>query len=549
MINWFVIVITLVGGLAIFLYGMNLMSEGVNKSAGAQIRNLLQAFTSNRFTALLTGTIATSVVQSSSAVSVMVISIVKAGLLKFPQTFGILLGAGIGTTITAQIIAFKIADYALLIIALGFFVNILSSKQILKLIGSAILGFGLLFYGLHLMSEAMKPLRDYQPFLDFLVKLEKPWAGVLAGFIFTAIIQSSSAFIGIIIVLASQNLLSIDSGIALLLGSNIGTTITAAIASLSAGYESKRVALAFFLIKLIGALIFIAWIPVYAKWVIKLSSGISGIQDIPLSRLIANAHTFFNILVTILLLPFANIFSKWVMKMIPEKTKPVKNPVEVKFIEDKMITSPALALSLAQKEVVRMGQYVLVMITYIIEPFIAKKGGLLKEIEELEEKVDFLRKKIAAYLTEISQQQLKQQLAEENFKILYINTELEEIADIVSNILAIKANQWLSTENDFSDEGKQEILQFHGQTVDHFKITLQIIDTLDHRKATKLKKQHKEIRKAADEFKHKHFERLSHNVSESVNTSKLHMDLIGALRMIHSHIDNITRQIIKNSGS
>ena len=543
MLNWLTICITLVGGLAIFLYGMNLMSEGVSKSAGSQIRNLLQSFTRNRFTSLLTGTVTTSIVQSSSAVSVMVISLVKAQLMSFPQTFGILLGAGIGTTITAQIIAFKIADYALLIVAIGFFTNIMVKNQISKLVGSAMLGFGLLFYGLHLMSEAMVPLRDYQPFLNFLTKLETPWAGVLAGFVFTAVIQSSSAFIGIVIVLASQGLLNLNTGIALLLGSNIGTTITAIIASLNAGFESKRVAIAFFMIKVVGVVMIIPWIPGYANLIEKISLLFS--DQVPLTRLIANAHTFFNILVTLLLLPLSNSFSRMIIKLIPEKKPKMNDPVVVKYIDDKLMTTPALALSMAKKEVVHMGGYVVSMLTDIIKPFIDREKDVIDSIKNNEEKVDHLRKKIAIYLTTVSQKELEKSIAEENFEILYINAEIEEIADIISNTLVDKAEEWLETDKNFSEDGKNEIIMFHEQTLEEFKKALQVINTFDLEIARKIKKEHKRIRAMADELKHKHFERLSHNITESIKTSKLHMELMTALRMIHSHIANIMRVILK----
>ena len=543
MLNWLTIFVTLIGGLAIFLYGMNLMSDGVGKSAGSQIRHLLHSFTRNRFTSLLTGTVTTSVIQSSSAVSVMVISLVKAKLLFFPQTFGILLGAGIGTTITAQIIAFKIADYALLIVALGFFTNIMVKNQIVKLVGSAMLGFGLLFYGLHLMSEAMAPLRDYQPFLSFLTKLETPWAGVLAGFIFTAIIQSSSAFIGIVIVLASQGLLNLNAGIALLLGSNIGTTITAIIASFNAGYESKRVAVAFFMIKVVGVVLIIPWIPGYGKLVEHISLMFS--EQVPLTRLIANAHTFFNVLVTLLLLPLSNNFSRLIIRMIPER-KPVENePVAVKFLDEKLVTTPALALSMAKKEVVHMGGYVIAMLNDIIKPFITKEKSSIDLIRINEEKVDHLRKKIAIYLTSISQKELEKSIAEENFGILYINAEIEEIADIISNTLVNKAEEWMESDKNFSEAGEKEIIMFHEQTLEEFKKALQVIDTYDLEIARKIKKEHKHIREMADELKHKHFERLSRNITESVKTSKLHMELMTALRMVHSHIANIMRVILK----
>ena len=546
MINWFYIIVSLLGGLAIFLYGMNLMSDGLNKSAGNKIRVLLQSFTRNRFFSFLTGIVTTGIIQSSSATSVMVISLVKAGILKYRQTFGILLGAGIGTTITAQIIAFKISDYALLIVALGFFLNIISGKQIVKLVGMAVLGFGLLFYGLHLMSEAMSPLRQYQPFLTFLTRLETPWAGILAGFLCTAIIQSSSAFIGIIIVLSSQGLLNLETGIALLLGSNIGTTVTAIIASLNAEYESKRVAVTFFLIKAVGVLLIFFWIPGYAELVHYITAGDNIADPAILPREIANAHTIFNIFVTIILLPFTNIFSSVIEKIIPERKGTGKKPVELKHINNGLLTSPSLALVAAKKEVLHMGDHVKRMLENIILPFTEKDSECLDDIKKEENIVDFLRKETAIFLTGISQQQLKPEMAEESFLILYINAEIEEIADVISSVLVKKAEEWTEEEKHFSAEGKNELVAFHQQTLIHFEKALSIIDTLDQKDAAIMKKEHKKFRQYADELKHKHFERLSNNITDSVRSSKLHMEIMGSLRIIHSHIANIMRIITRN---
>jgi phosphate:Na+ symporter len=539
--DWITIVITLVGGLAIFLYGMNLMSEGVNKSAGRKIRKMLESFTRNRFAALATGAIATTLVQSSSAVSVMVISLVKANILRFSQTFGILLGAAIGATITVQIITLRITDYALLIIAIGFFINLLSKNNLLKMTGSAMMGFGLLFYGLHLMSLAMHPLRDYHPFLQLLTKLDHPVAGILAGLLFTAIIQSSSAFIGIVIVLASQGLINLEGGVALLLGSNIGTTVTAAIAATNAGYEAKRVAVAFFLIKLIGVLFIVWWIPQYAELIRQITSGNTDADPVALPRQIANAHTLFNIMVTIVLLPFVKSFSFWIMKLVPAKEDRKSVPVDVKFLDDSLLTSPPLALSLAKKETMHMAGYVRQMLEVSIQPFIFKDNRYLQLIIDNEEKVDFLRIEIASYITKISQGSLHSSMVSEAFRIHYIISEMEQIADVVSGELLDKAQEFIETEMEFSDEGKKELQEFHTLTLEQFEKTVAVLETLDQKEAAYLKANHRRFRQLSDELKRKHFDRLAKNVQQSVTTSKTHMEVMGALRIIHSHFRNMVR--------
>jgi phosphate:Na+ symporter len=232
-----------IGGLAIFLYGMDILRKGMQAAAGNKMRIIIAKFTQNRFLGLIAGIVVTLLVQSSSATSVMLVGFVEAGLMSFVQTLGMLLGAGIGTTITAQLIALKITDYALLIVALGFGFIIFSKKVKINNIGKAILGFGLLFFGMYLMSESMYPLRSYQAFLDLLVTLENPLVGIFVGFAFTALIQSSAAFIGILITIASQGFLSIEACIPSV-GTNLGTGVTAILASLKLGPRAQRVAFA-----------------------------------------------------------------------------------------------------------------------------------------------------------------------------------------------------------------------------------------------------------------------------------------------------------------
>ncbi len=551
--NIFLLIIGLLGGLALFLYGMNMMSNGLNKAAGSKIRSILNNFTKNRYKAFLTGTISTTLIQSSSAVSVMIISLVKAKLLTFPQTFGVLLGAGIGTTITAQIIAFKITDYSLLFIALGFFLKILTKKKVLQFSADAILGFGFLFYGLHLMSQAMYPLRSNEEFINLLIRLENPILGILTGFIFTALIQSSGAFIGILIVLSSQGLLTLEAGIPLLLGSNIGTTITALVASFNAGTDAKRVSFAFFIMNLLGVLLIFWWIPVYAKFIEYLTAlrfspdSELGAITYSIPRQIANAHTIFNIFVTIILLPFSNSISSLIIRLIPEKKKLEGFPLVVQYLDNNLISSPAIAISLAKKETLLMAEIVKDMLDNIIHPFIDKKGLVLEQIVKNEQIVDFYRKEISTYATKTSQQAMDSGLAEESYQIIYVISELEEIGDIISNTLYKKANDWLALKIDFSEEGKKELMGYHFHTVEQLTKTVDAFKEYDIKTAAKLKKQNKKLRTLVDELKRKHFERLSQNIPETIQSSKIHIEVIGALRMINSHIANIARAILKSS--
>jgi Na/Pi-cotransporter len=300
--DWAVmLIIGLLGGLALFLLGMGMMSEGLQKAAGNNMRLILSKLTKNRFTALGLGALITIIVQSSSATTVMIVSFVNSKLMRFKQTIGIIFGAAIGTTITVQIIAFQVSEYALLFIALGILVQWLPKKQQTKQVGKAILGFGMLFYGMYIMSESMSPLRTFEPFIQMILRLENPAVGIIIGAILTAVLQSSSAFIGILIILSMQGLLSIWIAIPLLIGANLGTSITAIIASLNGSREGKQVAIAHTVYKMVGAGIIVFFIPSFIKLVLTVtqSTGLSvheGPGLIAQPRQIANAHTIYNVI-------------------------------------------------------------------------------------------------------------------------------------------------------------------------------------------------------------------------------------------------------------
>ncbi len=359
-ISWFFLIIGLLGGLVLFLYGMEKMSEGLKKTAGKGMRKILATLTNNRLIGLAVGAFVTMVIQSSSATTVMLVSFAQAQLLTFGQTLSVILGANIGTTVTAQLIAFKLTDYAFLMIIIGFALTVLSKKEYYKYLGESLLGFGILFMGMKIMSDSMYPLREYEPFIGLMKNLENPIFGLLLGAAFTALIQSSSAFTGIVIVLAQQGLLTLDAGIPLLFGANIGTCVTAALASIGATREAKRVAIAHVIFNTAGALIFLFWIPYFAdivRWISPVSDA-EGVQKLASEapRQIANAHTLFNVSVAILFLPFTSLLAKLVLKIMPERD--TEKPIEsvTWHLDEKEISTPAIAIDLSKAEVGRMAK-------------------------------------------------------------------------------------------------------------------------------------------------------------------------------------------------
>ncbi len=548
--DWIImLVIGLLGGLGLFLLGMNMLSEGMQKSAGDRMRSILGKLTKNRFVGVGVGAFVTMIIQSSSATTVMLVSFVQSKLMKFSQTLGVILGAAIGTTITAQLIAFKLTDYALLMVALGFAFQTFSKSQNIKYMGQTILGFGILFFGMHVMSQAMYPLRSYDPFIELLLQLENPVLGILVGIFFTALIQSSSAFIGIMIILASQGFLSIEASIPLVLGSNIGTAVTAILASINTSREAKKVAVVHTLFKFAGVLIFVWWIPYLTEIVEWMSpknttniDTISRMAD-TVPRQIANVHTIFNIAVTIIFLPFTKLIEKLINKLLPEKPEYQKE-FKLIYLNKSIIQTPALALNMAKQEVIRMAQIVQDMLNDIILPYFTKEAIVLNEIEKKEKNINFLRDEIKDYLIKISRADVPQERVDESFQIMYAIKEFEQIADIISKILLKKAKRWIESEEIFTEQGKKAIMEYHLLTQKQISRSIEVFRDLNLEKAKAMKLKYKKYRTIAYELERQHYERLKEDIPESVGSSKAHIELISMFREINSHATNIARILI-----
>ena len=549
----FLLIIGLLGGLGLFLFGMHMMSGGMQKSAGEKMRAILSSLTRNRFVGVGVGTFVTLLIQSSSATTVMLVGFVNSKLMRFTQTLGVILGASIGTTITAQVIAFKLTDYALLLIALGFLLYVISKKEKIKHLGESILGFGILFYGMHIMSTAMYPLRSYEPFLDMLIRLENPVVGILIGIAFTALIQSSSAFIGIMVVLASQGFLSLESAIPLVLGSNIGTAVTAVLASLNASTDAKKVAVAHTLFKFIGVLLIIWWLPKFGEfieWISPKSSAVNSIeitQDV-LPRQIANAHTLFNVALTVIILPFTGFFGKLIDKMIRPKKKAETVESRLKYLNSSYFATPVLALNMAKQEIMEMSNTVVDMLNKIVPAFLEKDDTLIKQIEKDEEKVDFVVENIKNYLISITRNDVNKERVNEAFQMIYSIKELEQIADVISTNMLKHAIEWTEENCDFSEEGKNEIREFHSLTIQQLQNAIEVFKELNLHKARKVKDKHKAYRKIANELELLHYERLRKNIQESIESSKYHIEIINMLKIISRHSSNIGRIILDWAG-
>jgi phosphate:Na+ symporter len=450
---------------------MKMMSEGMQNSAGNKMRVILSNLTHNRFIAFGAGAFITTAIQSSNATCAMLVSFVNSKLMKFSQTLSVILGTAIGTTITLQIIAFKLTDYSLLIVAIGFILYLFSRKPKVKYIGEIVLGFGILFFGMYIMSEAMYPLKTYYPFINILYKLENPLFGLIIGTLFTALIQSSSAFLGIIIVLGTQGLLTLEAAIPLLLGSNIGTATTAILSSFNTSLEAKKVAVALTVIKVTGVLLIIWWMPSFTK-VVELVSpkGSTGIHEMSqfaeiLPRQIANAHTVFNVLISILFIPLTGQFARLIDRFLPEQVsaEDVEEKIETTYLDYNIKNTPSLGLNLAKEEALRVGRFAFDMVHQILRVFTEKDEKVILHLEKRKKQVDYLMSEIDRYLMRISRGNINDQHVNESFQIMYTVKEFDQIAEAVFKIMFKHAKTWLSGDLEFSDAGKAELDEYHSK--------------------------------------------------------------------------------------
>ncbi|KAA3605593.1 MAG: Na/Pi cotransporter family protein [Calditrichaeota bacterium] len=558
--NWvFLLVMGLFGGLGLFLFGMEMMSDGMKKSAGDQMRTILRKLTHNRLMAMFIGTIVTMVIQSSSATTVMLVSFVQAQLMTFTQTLGIILGADIGTTITGQIVALKLTDYALLIVAVGFAFTFMGKSDKLKNIGETVLGFGLLFFGMDIMSHSMYPLRTYQPFIDLLLVLENPLLGIFVGAVFTALIQSSSAFTGIVIVLATQGLLTLEASIPMLFGSNIGTCATAFLAGIGASREAKKVAYAHILFKFVGVFIFVWFIPQLAELVRWVSpqgneelTGMALLAEV-VPRQTANAHTIFNVIMAFLFLPFINQFAKIITKFFPDVEEPKELEIVTWHIDYAIIETPTMALELAREEVSRMFKIVSRMLNATLHPFVSEEIiddeihtnlSLLEGIRLREQKTNYLNEKLTDYLLKISREKIQDSQAVEVFVTLSIVKDLERIGDIVFNNILPLVDKKNKTGKDFSEEGKEELASYHKKVMKQVNRCTKAFTTLDLNKARKILIKGSKYNDLEAIYRLKHFERIYEEVAESIATDEVHLELIDYFKQVNVHLENIAKSIL-----
>ncbi len=558
------VIIAVLGGLALFIYGMTMMGDGIQKIAGENMKKVLQFFAKNGIVAVLAGTLVTAIIQSSSATTVMVIGFINAGLLSLTQSIGIIFGANIGTTVTAQIISFNLTGLAIPAIIIGFLLMMMFKSQIVKGWGETTLGFGLLFFGMNMMSVELKELGDLPSFVNVFRTFDctpvthggfMPFGSVMGalaiGMLATFVIQSSSAAMGIILALAGSGLINFYTSIPLLLGTNIGTTITAMLAAIPANRVAKQAAIAHSMFNIFGSLVMIVLfyfpygpdrIPVFLYFINEITPGnVFAAEPQNVERHIAMAHTFFNIIVALLLLPFIKQFAELCNWILPIRQK---EKVIYQTLEPHLLNTPSIALeqtASALKVMVNDGWRMID--TAVNEVFMAGKvdGKKVESLVEQEVEIDNMQAAITDYLVQITRRQLTEPQSNLVPLLMHCTNDAERIADHADNIIKLAA-RLKATKCKISDEGRKDLDKMWRVLNDQAAHVIAALSTPGDLESVKdALKDERKINKLADKFEGSHLERLSKGKCQLAN-SIIFIEMLGELEKIGDHLSNIAER-------
>jgi phosphate:Na+ symporter len=526
-------IFNLLGGLALFLYGLYTLSEGFKNVFFKSLKDVLKSLTSNPVKAVGLGAFITSVIQSSSITIVTLIGFLNAGLMNLGQAIGVMLGAEIGTTITAQVVAFKIGLYYFPFIILGCLLFFFFKKKKIQVIGQIMIGFGILFLGMQTMSQGARVIQEIPFFLNMLDSFSNiAILGVLAGAIFTAVIQSSSATTGLVIAMGMEGVLALPAAIAIILGANIGTCITGLLASMKSCKSSKRLAIAHFLVNTLGVLVFVLLIPAFSR-VVALTS-------INLGRQIANAHTIFNVLIVLGILPVLGVFRNLVEKIVPGEITEVERGV--KFLEYKILHIPSLAISQAQKEVLRMAWITKDMLEKSQKTMFTGDSDLIKVIENEEDSVDELHHILDDYLTKISSQGISREESQKLAILIHAVTDIERIADHANNLAEISEFK-VKNKIKFSSSAEKELNLMLSKAIESFSYSIKALENNNQEIAQKTLFLEKEVGKLEGQLRKSHYERLKNGICQP-QAGPIYLEIIMNLKRVSDHSENIASGVI-----
>ena len=533
------IILGLIGGLGLFLYGMKLMSDGLEKAAGAKLRGILEFFTKNRFVGMLVGIVFCAVIQSSSATTVMVVSFVNSGLMTLYQAAGVIMGANIGTTITSQLVAFNLSEVAPVFLMAGVIMVMFCKKPMIKKIGEVVLGFGVLFMGLSGMSGSMSSLHDSPLIVDALGSLSNPLLAVLMGFIVTAVVQSSSVTVSIVLLMAQQGLLELGICFYIILGCNIGACTSALLAGLSGKKDAKRASLIHFLFNVFGTVLMVIVLAFASGWMEGFFMQISGGN---IGRAVANAHTIFKIFQVIVLFPLAGVIVKLTYLLVPGNESDDEKDFELVYIGAKNVFSPATAVVEVTKELERMGQLAYNNLNRAMNALITLDEEDIEEVYHVEENINFLNHAITDYLVKINQSTLPVDDAKSIGGLFHVVNDIERIGDHAENV-ADSAKQRIEKNVGFSKEAQHEL----GEMMELVNKILQYsLDTFSHNNrehVEEISQIENQVDVLEKQLQQSHVDRLTKNECTPA-AGMIFSDIWSGLERVADHATNIAFAIL-----
>ncbi|KRU28980.1 sodium-dependent phosphate transporter [Clostridium sporogenes] len=535
--NIFAMLTGLIGGLGLFIYGMNLMGDGLQNIAGERVKVFFEKVTSNPVKGVLTGLVVTGVIQSSSATTVMVVGFVNAGLMNLMQAAGVIMGANIGTTVTGQLVAFNVTAGAPLFVGVGTAIVLFAKKKKTKEIGNIILGFGILFMGMEIMKEAMAPLGQSAAFKSLALSLShNVFLGIVVGMGMTAIVQSSSATIGILIALSSNGVLPLSAALPILFGDNIGTCVTALLASIGASKNARKAALFHLTFNVIGTVIF-AFILVPLTPFVRI---ITNLTPGDVGRQIANAHTMFNLINTFIQIWFIKYIVAFVNKMIPgsdpyEKMAP-------KYIDERLLENPTIAINQTIKEVVRMANKAKENLQLSIDAFEKNDLELVSKVYENEKLINILNKSITTYLVKLNNLKLSDKQLNLVGSMFHVVNDIERIGDHAENIIDLTSEK-IEKRIQFSDDATYDIKHLFNYTLDSLTRTIEGFEGNDVERSQSVMYIEEKIDNLEGQLRETNIKRLNKGTCNA-NASAIFLDIINNFERVGDHCTNIAQTVI-----
>jgi len=523
------------GGLGLFLFGMELMSDSIEKVAGARLRRILEIFTTNRFMGMIVGIIFTGIIQSSSACTVMVVSFVNSGLMNLYQAAGVILGANIGTTITSQLVSFNLSKIAPLILLVGVVVMMFTKKEKVRKVTEVVVGFGILFVGLSTMSQAMANMKNEPQVVNLLMSLKNPFLATLMGFALTAIIQSSSVTVSIVLLLANQDLLPLPITLYIILGCNIGACATAMLASMTGKKDAKRAALIHLLFNIIGTVIIYIALFVAGNQIVELIKSISADNG----RFVANAHTLIKIAQVIMLFPFTGWLVKMTYLIVPGEDQKVgyRESYQLKYIGDKVVFNPATAVVEVVKELERMASLAEENLNRAMNALITLDEEDIEEVYEVEKNINFLNHAITDYLVKINQTTLPIEDLNSLGALFHVVNDIERIGDHAENV-ADAARQRKEEGVSISKEAQKELGDMLEMVNKIIRYAVEMFAKSDETHMQEIITLEDQVDEKERELQKKHVERLTKGEC-SPEAGMIFSDIVSGLERVADHATNI----------